>query len=365
MQDKKTKVCLIGTSFSGGGANKNHALISKMFHQHGFETHNVIVVNSITFEYEGELFNMGLHQKKGILNRFHRFILLRNYIKKQNFDFIIDFRDRSKMIQELLVNRFIYTVPYIPTIRSFYLNYYLPENKFLARLLFHNAFGIVTVSKGIEQKVKKEYHFANVQTILNPLDIEQIRVLSEVSITIDEPFIVAAGRMDKEEHLKQFDQLIKTYATSKLPQKHIKLVLLGDGTDRKRLEDLSASYKMEKMILFEGFKSNPYAYFKKAIFLVLSSKNEGFPTVLNEALACGTPVVSFDCESGPNEIIEHEVNGLLVDNQNFEALKDAMERMVEDTALYQKCKDNAQNRKDFHSFEQIMKDWKVFLKMNT
>ena len=146
---------------------------------------------------------------------------------------------------------------------------------------------------------------------------------------------------------------------------NIKLVLLGDGTDRKRLEDLSASYKMEKMIQFEGFKSNPYAYFKHAIFLVLSSKNEGFPTVLNEALACGTPVVSFDCESGPNEIIEHEVNGLLVDNQNFEALKDAMERMVEDTELYQNCKDNAQNRKDFHSFEQIMKDWKAFLKINT
>ena len=116
---------LIGTSLSGGGANKNQALISKMFHQHGFETHNVIVVNSISFDYGGELFNLGLHKSNGILNRIKRFYLLRNYIKNHKFDFIIDFRDRSKVLQEFFVLNFIYTVPYIPTIRSFYLEYYL------------------------------------------------------------------------------------------------------------------------------------------------------------------------------------------------------------------------------------------------
>ena len=363
MQDKKTKVCLIGTSLSGGGANKNQALISKMFHQHGFETHNVIVVNSISFDYGGELFNLGLHKSNGILNRIKRFYLLRNYIKNHKFDFIIDFRDRSKVLQEFFVLNFIYTVPYIPTIRSFYLEYYIPKNKLLGSLIFKNAYGIVTVSKALEVKVKEDYNYKNVQTILNPLDLEQINRLSKESISIDGNFVIAAGRMDSDEHLKQFDRLIETYSKSKLPEWNIKLVLLGDGTDKSRLEILANEYNVSENVLFEGFQKNPYAYFSKAKYLVLSSKNEGFPTVLNEALACGTPVVSFDCESGPNEIIDHKVNGFLVENQNFEALKNAMERMILDKDLYSNCKKNAQNKKDLHSFEKTMEHWKTFLKV--
>lgn len=363
MQDKKTKICLIGTSLSGGGANKNQALISKMFHQYGFEIHNVIVVNSISFDYAGELFNLGLHKSNGILNRIKRFYLLRNYIKKHNFDFIIDFRDRSKILQEFIVLNFIYTVPYIPTIRSFHLEYYFPKNKFLASIIFKKAFGIVTVSKALENKVKKEFNYKNVQSILNPLDLDQIESLSIEPISILNTFITAAGRMDKDENLKQFDRLIQTYSKSSLPELNIKLVLLGDGTDRTRLENLAKEYNVSENVLFEGFKKNPYAYFSRAKFLVLSSKNEGFPTVLNEALACGTPVVSFDCESGPNEIIDHEVNGLLVENQNFDALKNAMERMISDKDLYDKCKKNAQNKKDLHSFEKTIKHWKTFLKV--
>lgn len=364
MQDKKTKVCLIGTSLSGGGANKNQALISKMFHQHGFETHNVIVVNSISFEYAGELFNLGLHKSNGILNRIKRFYLLRNYIKKHKFDFIIDFRDRSKILQEFFVLNLIYIVPYIPTIRSFYLEYYIPKNKLLGSIIFKNAYGIVTVSKALEVKVKEDYNYKNVQTILNPLDLEQINRLTKESISIDGNFIIAAGRMDHDEHLKQFDRLIETYSKSKLPEWNIKLVLLGDGTDKSRLEILANEYNVSENVLFEGFQKNPYAYFSKARYLVLSSKNEGFPTVLNEALACGTPVVSFNCESGPNEIIDQEVNGLLVENQNFEALKNAMERMISDKELYSNCKKNAQNKKDLHSFEKTMEHWKAFLKVS-
>lgn len=364
MQDKKTKVCLIGTSLSGGGANKNQALISKMFHQYGFETHNVIVVNSISFDYAGELYNLGLHKSNSVLNRVKRFFLLRNYIKKHNFDFIIDFRDRSKFLQEFLVLYLIYTAPYIPTIRSFHLEYYIPKNKLFASLIFKKTYGIVTVSRALKVKVKEDYNFKNVEAILNPLDLEHLSILSKENISIQDKFIVAAGRMDKNEHLKQFDRLIETYAKSNLPLWNIKLILLGDGSDRSRLEILAKECKVAHNVIFKGFQKNPYAYFSKAEFLVLSSKNEGFPTVLNEALACGTPVVSFDCESGPNEIIEHEVNGLLVENQNFEALKAAMERMVTDDDLYLNCKNNAQNKKDLHSFEKTMEHWKAFLKVN-
>ena len=143
---------------------------------------------------------------------------------------------RLSNIFEIFILNFIYTVPYIPTIRSFYLQYYFPKNKWLASVIFKKAYGIVTVSKALENKVKNEFNYKNVRAILNPLDLKQIESLSDEEIAVDSHFIVAAGRMDKEEHLKQFDKLIESYANSNLPQKNIHLVILGTGEEQDKLE---------------------------------------------------------------------------------------------------------------------------------
>ncbi len=105
------------------------------------------------------------------------------------------------------------------------------------------------------------------------------------------------------------------------------------------------------------YQNNPYKYLRNAKFFVLSSENEGLPNLILEALACETPVVSFDCLSGPSEMIFHKQNGLLVENQNVQKLTEAMNLFVEDEKLYTICKENAFQSISHFSIENIGKQW--------
>jgi N-acetylgalactosamine-N,N'-diacetylbacillosaminyl-diphospho-undecaprenol 4-alpha-N-acetylgalactosaminyltransferase len=96
---------------------------------------------------------------------------------------------------------------------------------------------------------------------------------------------------------------------------------------------------------------------KYADFFILNSKHEGFPNVLLEALACETPVIATNCETGPSEIIENEKNGLLIPVEDEEALKDAMEKLFHDRGLYDKLKANSSKSVEKFAVENIVKDW--------
>lgn len=135
-----------------------------------------------------------------------------------------------------------------------------------------------------------------------------------------QPVIVSVGRLTIA---KDFETLIKAFS---LVRKNIpaKLLILGEGEERKPLEELVKQLELTADVSMPGFVIPPYPYMKKANLFVMSSLWEGLPGALIEAMACDTPVVSTNCQSGPYEILKGGEYGHLVPIKNPEALAEAM-----------------------------------------
>ena len=228
--------------------------------------------------------------------------------------------------------------------------------------MYKSAFAVVAVSDAVAEIIRKKYGLRNVSTMHNPIDIAGIGKWADAFVPAEQHYILAAGRMNDD--VKQFDKLIAAYANSGLPAQDISLVILGDGDNLPTLKKLAMRSGVEAQIVFKGRVDNPFPYMKHAKFFVLSSRREGLPTVILESLACGKPVVSFNCVSGPSEMIVDGQNGLLVNDQDFNALTDSINRMASDENLYAACCQGAKPSVQSFSLENIGQQWLEFLKIN-
>lgn len=364
-QHKPAKLCLIGNCLSSGGAEKVHAVMSLFFESKGIEVHNIILLDRVGYKYGGQLLNLGAikSEKNGLANKLKRLRMLSRFFREHKFDYIIDFRYKEHQFQELFFTRFIFNAPYITIVHSYLTHMYFPKNRALAKMIFRKAHAVVAVSKAIKERIKSVYGYKNVVAMYNPVEVDKIRVMAAEPISFDSPFVIGVGRMAAD-NIKQFDVMIEAFSRSVLCRDGVKLVLAGAGPQREYLEQLADELGITGKVIFTGFTENPFAYMGKALFMLLTSKNEGFPNVISESFACGTPVVAYDCLSGPSEMIDHEENGLLVKNQDKEELINAMDRLYTDKELYHACKSNAPASAERFSTETIGRQWLDFLKIN-
>tara|TARA_R110002073_G_scaffold95059_1_gene220907 strand:+ start:6053 stop:7156 length:1104 start_codon:yes stop_codon:yes gene_type:complete len=355
----KKKVALVGFHLHIGGGARVMSIISNYLHEQNFEVHNIILQDDLGFHYSGELLNLGKFKSKRmtIFNKFKRFMIFRRYLKQQNVNFIIDFRFRKGILKEFLISRFVYNRKNtIYTIHSSKLDVYMPKSTFWTNVIYGGSFRLLTLTKEMEKATKLKYpKLKNVSTMANPININEIVDKAKENIDLGFEYIIGAGSYDV--NIKQFDKLILAYSKSVLPKQHIHLVILGQGKLLEYLKTVAIKNKVDKLVHFLGYKSNPYKYFSKSKYFVLSSEFEGLPMVVLEALACSVPVVAFNCPTGPKDAVTHKENGLLIEHQNVEALTSGMNTFIEDNNLYKHCKNNALKSAHKYSIDVIGKKW--------
>lgn len=171
-------------------------------------------------------------------------------------------------------------------------------------------------------------------TLYPGFDLDEIwaRAVEQVEPLTDEPYIVTVTRL--EETQKDVGTLIKAYAalanSGKIAES---LVIIGEGRHSEELQSLANALGVRERVVFAGFKPNPLPYVRNARMLALSSKFEGLPTALIEALILGQLIVASDCPTGPREILDHGKAGLLVPVGDPQAFAEAMLKALGDPAL--------------------------------
>ena len=362
MTKQRLKIAIITSSLGGGGAQKSSANLSFVLSKLDYDVHIISILNQIDYEYQGKLLNLGKlkDQNDSIFGKIKRFRLFYNYLKSENFDYIIDSRARPTFFKQLLINKILYAhQKVIYVVHSYRLKNYIPKSRFLAKVLYKNAFQLVAVSQEIKKLIQLKYGFNQVSTIYNCLSKSEL-VANQDTPKLPQKFILFFGRIDDQ--VKNISLLIDAYNQSKLAVNNTKLVILGEGPDTTYLKQKTVDLQLQHQIVFLPYCADPSSIIKRALFSVLSSRYEGFPMVLIESLSFGIPVVYVDCKSGPSEVINHKKNGLLVDNHNPIALADAFNEFIENKKLYNHCKEQAKQSVEKFSDDIISKSWLNLLK---
>lgn len=211
------------------------------------------------------------------------------------------------------------------------------------REIYKNYNKIICVSNQAKNSFDKIYpEYSNKSTVIyNPIDKEEIinKSSEEVEKFRDKNTVtfVAIGRLNEQ---KGFDILLKAHKLLKDENLENNIVILGEGTERKNLEKYILENDLEKSVKLLGFKENPYPYLKQSDVYVSSSRYEGYPLVLCEAICLNKPIIATSC-TGTKEVLENGKYGLMCEVDNVFQLKENMKKFILDKELRREYKEKA------------------------
>lgn len=194
----------------------------------------------------------------------------------------------------------------------------------------------------------------------NPIDLNMVDTLlkepclTSLSKNKDTIHFISVGRLHTH---KGFDLLIRAFADTLLEVPNAHLWVVGEGSERSALERQILSLKLQNKVTLLGEHKNPFAIVKQADIYVMSSRLEGWPLVLMEAMATSKPVIAFDCPNGPDEIIQNSNQGILVPCGNLTELSNEMIVLSKEKARQVTLGESARRRIEAFDVQKIAKLW--------
>lgn len=332
------KIAFITTNLRGGGAEKAVINLASLLAGRGHQVHVVLmellVEHALPEGFVLHALSKGPASTKGLLGKYLCALKLRRLMdrlgKGAPFDLIVStlpFADEVVALSGIqpVWHRIANTLSAEVTLLE-QRNPGKGARRYQRYRRLYQGGNIVAVSQGVEDDLRRYFKLdrAQIEQIYNPFDLAAIAALAaQAEPDLPQvPYVLHVGRFAPQ---KRHDLLLEAWRG--VQAKGHKLVFLTKPSEQ--LEALIDASGLRSRVVLAGFRKNPYPWIKNASLLVLCSDHEGMPNVLVEALACGTPVVSTDCPSGPRELLARAGSGLLVPTGDVAALRQAMQRYLD------------------------------------
>lgn len=320
------RISFIIGSLEAGGAQRVLILLSEGFVQRGHEV-TVLTINGVendAFSLPDSVRRQALNLSTGIqvvLN----FPKLRAEIRATKPDVIVSFIEMTNIITVLATRGL--QIPVVVSERSapeaFEVRPFLNGVRAWA---YSFANRIVVQSQGALDYFSPRF---GDKTVIIPNPVVPPPEIVPLKKPLSRPMLLAVGRLHE---VKQFDRLITAFAMIKDKHADWALTIVGDGPLKSTLKQLGQDLELGDRLSLPGYVALPYTFFKQADLFIMTSRFEGFPNALCEAMACGLPVIATDCPTGPREVIRDGIDGLLVKNEDTDAISKAMDRLMSNEA---------------------------------
>lgn len=352
------KILFLIASMRGGGAERVAATLCNSWVSSGHEVVLVTFDEAVNDFYTTDskitrhtlsCFKTSHNKLEKVYSNLSRIWRLRNIIRNENPTVVVSFMDVANILA--IVASLRLKVPVIVSERT-YPPYYNHQNLFdkIRKFIYKFSDGFVAQTTNVAIWAQQFLPHDKICVIANPVDVQEIPTTqSERDNTI-----LAVGRLG---HEKGYDLLIQAFARVHADKPNWRLKIVGEGHERGNLTDQVQALGLGEKISLPGQTKQPQLEYAKAKIFVLSSRVEGFPNVLIEAMAHGAAPISFDCNSGPADIITHNENGLLVRANDVIALSEAIMTLINDAELTAKLSHAAMTSRHKYSLELISTTW--------
>ncbi|NKI27113.1 glycosyltransferase family 4 protein [Arenibacter sp. 6A1] len=345
------KIDFIVSSLIGGGAERVLVLLAAHLLQKGHSVSIITFNKGEDFEIDPGIQRIRLHDG-GIKNHTLRSLnnLFKYYkVKINRPEIAISFITATNLIAIVVAKYFK-----IPIICSEHINHLQKGNyitKFTRSIAYRFADRVTVLTTFDKPYYEKKG--IKVTVMPNPCTFSPIKTYNPKRDKI----LLAIGNLDRYYH-KGFDNLIQLIHPVLKSNKDWKLKIIGSGDDgmqflKKKVEQLL----MTDQIIFTGFQSDINSILTKSQIFILSSRFEGLPMVLLEAMSQGVTCIAFDCVSGPSDIIQQGENGLLIENQNQNAMADGIGTLINNKELRTTLAQNAITSIDQYHIDRIITKW--------